>query len=80
MGMWTVPTIIVSLLIVVASYFMTVSVMKKTEQRNSVTDTPISKVVREHPILMNPIIIMYFIFLFFLGSMIFYYWAKTGAY
>lgn len=80
MGMWTIPTMIVGTLIVVVSYFMTVSVMKKTGQRDSVTDTPISKTVRDHPILMNPIIIMYFIFVIFLGFIIFYYWAQTGAY
>lgn len=80
MGMWTIPTIIVGLLIVIVSYVMTVSVMKKTEQRASAMDTPISKTVRNHPILMNPIIIMYLIFGLFTGIMIFYYWAKTSSY
>lgn len=78
LGMWTIPTIIVGLIIVIVSYFMTINVMKKTEQRASAMDTPISRNVRNHPILMNPIIIMYLIFGLFTGIMIFYYWAKTG--
>ncbi|MEK4285598.1 MULTISPECIES: short-chain dehydrogenase [Ureibacillus] len=80
MGGWTIPTIIVGLIIVGVSYVMTVSVMKKTEERASAMDTPISKTVREHPILMNPIIIMYIIFGIFTGIMIFYYWAKSASY
>ncbi|MED3765066.1 short-chain dehydrogenase [Ureibacillus terrenus] len=79
-NVWTVLTTIVCIIIVAVSYFMTVSVMKKTEERSSVTETdvPISKIIRDHPILMNPIIIMYIIFTLFLGIMIFFLWAKYG--
>lgn len=77
---WTVLTIIGCLIIIGVSYVMTVNVMKKSEERASVTetDTPISKTIRNHPILMNPIILTYVIFLLLLGIMIFFLWAKYG--
>lgn len=78
MGMWTIPTIITGVIIVFVAYFLTAGVMKKTRQRASATDTPISKVVKDHPIAMNPIIIMYIIFGLFTGIMIFYYWSIYG--
>ncbi|QBK25467.1 short-chain dehydrogenase [Ureibacillus thermophilus] len=77
-NVWTVLTIFVSIILIAISYVTTVSVMKKTEQRASTTDVPISRLVREHPILMNPIILMYVVFLLFLGILIFYLWAKYG--
>ncbi|MFC5558471.1 short-chain dehydrogenase [Ureibacillus thermophilus] len=77
-NVWTVLTIFVSIILIAISYVTTVSVMKKTEQRASTTDFPISRLVREHPILMNPIILMYVVFLLFLGILIFYLWAKYG--
>jgi len=52
--------------------------MKKTRHRESATDVPISKIVRDHPVAMNPIIIMYIIFGLFTGIIIFYYWAIYG--
>jgi len=76
--MWTVPTIIAGVVIVLVSYLLTQSVMKKTRHRVSATDTPISKMVRDHPVAMNPIIIMYIIFGLFTGIIIFYYWAMYG--
>lgn len=78
MGMWTIPTIITGVLIVAVSYYLTVGVMKKTRQRAAATDTPISKVIRDHPIAMNPIIIMYIIFGIFTGIIIFYNWSLYG--
>ncbi len=78
MGMWTIPTIITGVIIVFVSYYLTVGVMKKTRERASAMDTPISKVVRDHPIAMNPIIIMYIIFGLFTGIIIFYYWSIYG--
>ncbi|HWL25529.1 MAG TPA: short-chain dehydrogenase [Ureibacillus sp.] len=76
MGMWTIPAIITGAIIVWVSYYMTVGVMKKTGERATASDTPISRNVREHPILMNPIIIMYIIFGLFTGIIIFYYWSQ----
>ncbi|KGR92239.1 short-chain dehydrogenase [Ureibacillus massiliensis 4400831 = CIP 108448 = CCUG 49529] len=78
MGMWTVPAIITGIVILAVAYYMTVAVMRKTTERASVTDTPINKSVRDHPILMNPIIIMYVIFGLFTGIIIFYYWSQYG--
>ncbi|MFC7685591.1 short-chain dehydrogenase [Ureibacillus sp. GCM10028918] len=78
MGMWTIPTIIVGALIVVVSYLLTAGVMKKTRHRESAADVPISKLVRDHPVAMNPIIIMYIIFGLFTGIIIFYYWSIYG--
>ena len=78
MGIWTIPSIIVGILLVIVSYFLTAGVMKRTRQRESAMDTPVNKVVKEHPLAANPIIIMYVIFLTFLGIIIFYYWAKYG--
>lgn len=78
MGAWTIPLIIVCIVIGIISYFLTVGVMKKTEQRAQTTDTPMAKSVKEHPMAFNPIIIMYIIFLLFTGLIIFYYWAIYG--
>ncbi|MDN4492340.1 short-chain dehydrogenase [Ureibacillus aquaedulcis] len=78
MGMWTVPTIIAGVLIVAVSYWLTAGVMKRTRHRESATDVPISKLVRDHPVAMNPIIIMYIIFGLFTGIIIFYYWSIYG--
>lgn len=75
MGMWTVPAIIVGVLIVAYSVYATVVVMRRTEERNTIYDTPIPRAVRAHPVVLNPIIIMYFIFLLFTGLIIFYYWS-----
>ncbi|MFY3793577.1 short-chain dehydrogenase [Ureibacillus sp. MALMAid1270] len=75
---WTIPLIITGVIIIGIAYYMTVAVMKKTSHRATVTDTPISKNVREHPMLMNPIFIMYIIFGLFTGIMIFYYWSRYG--
>ncbi|MFC5543155.1 MAG: short-chain dehydrogenase [Bacilli bacterium] len=77
-SVWTVLTIIVSIILIGVSYVTTVGVMKKTDERASTTDVPISRMVRDHPILMNPIILMYVVFLTFLGILIFYLWAKYG--
>ena len=79
MGIWTIPGIIAVILIIAWAYYSTVSVMKKTGQRASAAtemDTPIPKAVREHPVVLNPIIIMYIIFGLFTGIMILYYWAQ----
>lgn len=78
MGIWTVPTVIVCILIGVVSFFLSLGVMRKTSRKAQVTDTPIPKTVREHPMVLNPIILMYIIFLLFTGLIIFYYWAKYG--
>ncbi|RHW39815.1 short-chain dehydrogenase [Lysinibacillus yapensis] len=78
MGMWTIPTIIASALIVAVSYYLTAGVMKKAKHQSTASDSPISKVIRDHPVAANPIIIMYLIFGLFTGIIIFYYWAKTG--
>jgi hypothetical protein len=78
MGMWTIPTIIAGALIVFVSYWLTAGVMKKTRQRASASDIPISKIIRDHPVAMNPIIIMYLIFGLFTGIIIFYYWTIYG--
>ncbi|MBD8026624.1 short-chain dehydrogenase [Ureibacillus sp. Re31] len=78
MGMWTIPMIITVVLIIAVSYYLTAGVMKKSRQRASATDTPINKMVKEHPVAMNPIIIMYLIFGLFAGIMIFYYWSIYG--
>lgn len=75
MGIWTIPAIIASILIIAYSVYSTVSVMRMNEQRASSMDTPIPKAIKEHPMLLNPIIIMYFIFLLFTGIIIFYYWS-----
>lgn len=78
MGMWTFPLIITGVIILGVAYYMTVGVMKKTAQRATASDSPINKAVREHPVMMNPIIIMYIIFGLFTGIMIFYYWSQYG--
>lgn len=80
MGIWTVPAIIAGVVIVIYSYYSTVGVMKKTAQRASEMDTPINKTVRDHPVVFNPIIIMYIIFLLFTGIIIFYYWSTSSSY
>lgn len=76
MGGWTIPLIITCVIIIGVSYYMTVGVMKRTSQRATASDTPIAKSVRENPIMMNPIIIMYIIFGLFTGIIIFYYWSQ----
>ena len=82
MGMWTIPAVIAGVLLIIVAYFSTVSVMKKTGERTSVMnttmDTPISKEVRDHPVVFNPIIIMYVIFGLFTGLIILYYWSVYG--
>lgn len=78
MAMWTIPAIIAGVVILFISYYLTVGVMKKTQQRASAADIPISKAIRDHPFVLNPIIIMYIIFLLFTGIIIFYYWSKYG--
>ncbi|TSI04189.1 short-chain dehydrogenase [Lysinibacillus sp. BW-2-10] len=77
-GIWTIPALIAGTLIVFISAYLTWGVMKKVEKRDAVTDTPINKVIREHPIVLNPIIIPYIIFIVFTGIIVFYYWAKYG--
>ncbi|RUL51859.1 short-chain dehydrogenase [Lysinibacillus antri] len=77
-GVWTIPALIAGIILVFISYYLTVGVMKKVERRAAITDTPISKVIRDHPIALNPIILSYVVFLAFTGIIIFYYWAKYG--
>lgn len=78
MGIWTIPAGIAAVIMIVVGYYSTVGVMKMTARRAATTemDTPISKTVREHPVLFNPIIIMYIIFGLFTGIMILYYWSQ----
>ncbi len=78
MTMWTILGIIAVVIIIGIAYYSTVGVMKRTAQRASASDTPISKAVQENPILMNPIILMYIVFGLFTGIIIFYYWAQYG--
>nr|WP_232337137.1 short-chain dehydrogenase [Lysinibacillus timonensis] len=78
--MWTIPAILTIIVIIGVAYYMTIGIMKKTAHRATASDTDIAKAVREHPVLMNPIIIMYIIFGLFTGIMIFYYWSQYGGY
>lgn len=78
MDMWTLSAVVVCVLIGVLSLFLTLGIMKKTSQRAQITDIPIPKSVKEHPFILNPIIIMYIIFLLFTGLIIFYYWSQNG--
>lgn len=78
LGIWLYPAIITGVLLLVWSYYVTMRVAKETEQQATTEDTPIHEAIKDHPFLLNPIIVMYFIMNLFLGIIIFYYWATTS--
>lgn len=75
--MWTIPTIFVTSIICFIGYWLTVRVGHNVEEKADEQDTAVPKAIREHPFLLNPIILMYVVFGLFTGVIIFYYWAKT---
>lgn len=76
MGMWTIPLIIVIILISIFSYLSTVHVAKETERRAQTNDTPIPEAIKNYPTALNPIIWVYVVVGLFFVIFIFYYWAK----
>ena len=80
MGIWLYPAIFVILLLCAYSYYVIVRVAKETEKLDSNEDVPIHEAIKDHPFILNPIILMYLIVGIFMGMMIFYYWATSSAY
>lgn len=78
MDIWLWPAIFTIGILFIYAIWATMAVAKQTQSRASETDTPVPDAVKEHPLILNPIIISYFVFLLFLGIIIFYYWAKYG--
>lgn len=76
MGMWTIPAIIVVVLISVFAYMSTLHVAKETERRAQPNDTPIPEALKNHPTALNPIIWVYVVVGLFFTIIIFYNWAK----
>lgn len=74
--MWTIPTIIVSLIILVIGYWLTVRIGHNIEDSGQERDPSIPEEINEHPFLLNPIVLSYVVFGAFTGVIIFYYWAK----
>lgn len=75
MGMWTVPAIITVILLCAYAYYVTIQVAKKVEQGGE-HDVPIHEAIKDHPLLLNPIILMYVIVGILMTIMIFYYWSS----
>lgn len=78
MGIWTIPVVIVIVLIALFSYLSTLQVAKQTERRAQTNDTPIPEAIRDHPFMLNPIIWVYVVVGLFFSIMIFYLWATYG--
>ena len=78
MGIWLWPAIFAIVVLCIYAVYTTMAVAKQTRARASEMDTPIPDAVKEHPLILNPIIISNAVFLLFLGIVIFYYWAKYG--
>lgn len=76
MGMWLMPAIFTVIVIMIVSYWLTVRVGHNVEESGRELDTPVPKVIVEHPFLLNPIMLLYVIFGLFTGVIIFYYWAR----
>ncbi|WP_332649592.1 short-chain dehydrogenase [Lysinibacillus sp. 54212] len=78
MDIWLWPAIFAIVVLCIYAVYTTMAVAKQTRTRESEMDTPVPEAVKEHPLILNPIIISYVVFLLFLGIVIFYYWAKSG--
>ncbi|MEK4228555.1 short-chain dehydrogenase [Solibacillus sp. FSL H8-0538] len=80
MGIWLYPAIFVVLIICIVAYYLTVSVAHNVEDSGREMDTPIPESLKNHPFILNPIILMYIIAGLFSGIMIFYYWSTSSSY
>lgn len=74
MGMWLWLAIFSCVVICAIGYWLTVRVEHRQEEgeRDSVP-----KIVEEYPFLLNPIILLYLVFFFVTGIIIFYYWSQA---
>lgn len=77
MGIWLYPAIFVVLILSFVGYILTVRVGHTVEEKSGELDSPIPEAIRDHPFILNPIILSYVIAGIFSGIMIFYYWATT---
>ena len=75
MGIFTYPAIFVVIIICILSAFVTMDAAKRS-QLSERDEVDLQKVER-HPVLFNPIILIYVIVGLFMGIIIFYYWAKS---
>ncbi|MEK4629725.1 MAG: short-chain dehydrogenase [Solibacillus sp.] len=74
--MWLYPTIIVCIIICLMGYWLTVRVGHRIEDTGQERDSEIPEEINEHPFMLNPILLVYAVFLGFTGIIIFYYYAK----
>ena len=75
MGVFTFPAIIVVVIICIISAWVTMDVAKRST--NSEHDEVPMEHVEQHPILFNPIILVYLVVGLFMTIIIFYYWASS---
>ena len=73
--MWLWLTIFSVVVICAIGYWLTVRI--EHQQGESERDTENSKFVEEYPFLLNPIILLYIVFFFVTGIIIFYYWSQA---
>ena len=57
-------------------YWLTVRVGHRIEDIGQERDSEIPEEINEHPFMLNPILLVYAVFLGFTGIIIFYYYAK----
>lgn len=73
--MWLWLAIFSCVVMCAIGYWLTVKV--EHEQGQTERDEPISKIIEDYPILLNPIILLYGVFFLVTGIIIFYYWAQA---
>ncbi|AYC29075.1 hypothetical protein [Paenisporosarcina cavernae] len=72
MGMWTVPLLIAIVIISAIALYTTMRVLSFEQRRNEAMDSPIPEEVKEHPIVLNPIIWAYLVAFIFIMLVIGY--------
>lgn len=75
MGMWLWLAIFSVVVICAIGYWLTVNVGHKQGEHER--DEQIPEMIEEYPFMLNPIILLYVVFFFVTGIIIFYYWSQA---
>ncbi|MFF5993126.1 short-chain dehydrogenase [Lysinibacillus sp. KU-BSD001] len=76
MSLFVWGSIVVIIILCALSAYATVVAANQIEKSNSELDTSVDPVIRRHPFLLNPIIMMYIVVGIFMTIVLFFYWAR----
>ncbi len=80
MGLWTWPLLGVIIIICAIGYYATRRIMVFERKREQTNDAPIPAAIKDNPISLNPIFLVYVAALVFVIVLIGYFYATSSPY